>query len=558
LSATTTYTVSCSGPSGSANKSVTIYIASTSIATVQAGFAATPNLGGAVHYYCDCGTGASSSCVAGNNSNTGTSKSAPKQTIAAAISDLNSIGANGTIALCQGGAFNAGALTISRSGCAAGNICAELREYSPTTFSSTAKPRINFTTAGASLFTISGPSNGGVRILNLDWEGDAQSGGTYNDSNWGLYLYNAAHDITLGNNTINGFDVALYDSSTQPTSPGVSNNVTITGNDITNIRMWGYLGSGNNFNLTYNNFIGDGASTSLDHPIYLSSWLPTTNINVSSNNIQGQYLSSCLGSVIVAHGGYTNLSISSNTIAILASAATGGCWGISFGAPAAAEPTYFRNTNILGNTIINTGSVGINVNECPNCVVENNLIEMNWNYAYGMIGIQTGNQAYRSGLDDMNTANVISNNTIWTGSNAVNGITGVWIATEGTGYVVANNTVNYSSTSSGSGSVNCFQYDLSLSAYSFINNNNCYSAYSIYNWEHNHGATLPAWRTYSSGFDSASFTGDPLFTAAGTDFRPATGSTGSPLIGAGNMTYAPSVDISGVTRPNPPTIGAYE
>jgi len=59
-------------------------------------------------------------------------------------------------------------------------------------------------------------------------------------------------------------------------------------------------------------------------------------------------------------------------------------------------------------------------------------------------------------------------------------------------------------------------------------------------------------------FDASSITKNPLFTDPANPTYNFIPRAGSPLIGAGNATYAPIADALGLTRPNPPAIGAYE
>ncbi len=148
------------------------------------------------------------------------------------------------------------------------------------------------------------------------------------------------------------------------------------------------------------------------------------------------------------------------------------------------------------------------------------------------------------------------------------------IKAEGTGYIVANNTINYTSTNAGGwGGVTCFDYQLPLTSYSFIDNNHCNSAAPAYQWEATSGKSLVDWRTYSAGKlanglsadeSGKSFVGAPNFVNTSTspyDFHPSTTSPISPLLGAGYSTYAPTsgVYITGTTNwLNPPAIGAYE
>jgi hypothetical protein len=175
--------------------------------------------------------------------------------------------------------------------------------------------------------------------------------------------------------------------------------------------------------------------------------------------------------------------------------------------------------------------------------------------AVGGAGISVATASVRAGVaDDVNNANIIRNNTIWYGPNANTSGTGINVGVEGTGHIIANNTVTYTATSTGSnGAFSCFSYPLALSSYTFINNNHCESAAS-YKWEASRGS-LASWKTAATGFDTVSFTGNPLFTAAGTNFKPA---PGSPLINAGSLVYGSTTDLVGTARPSTPAIGAFE
>jgi hypothetical protein len=142
-------------------------------------------------------------------------------------------------------------------------------------------------------------------------------------------------------------------------------------------------------------------------------------------------------------------------------------------------------------------------------------------------------------------------------------MTGIQIKNEGTGHIVANNTVNYTSTSASS-LVSCFDYTQPIStAYAFINNNHCFSAATTYTWDKTNGPTLVAWQSYSiangNGFsaDSASRIGQPNFfnsTTSPYDFHP----TGLPLLGTGSASSVPATDVEGTAFLNPPAIGAYQ
>jgi hypothetical protein len=257
--------------------------------------------------------------------------------------------------------------------------------------------------------------------------------------------------------------------------------------------------------------------------------------------------------VLIAHGSIDGLLIKDNTVAVDAAQTTPGCWGIGINNNTnATHAQYYRHTILSGNTVVNGGNLGLTVSSCPGCIIENNLVISDW-VSGGGTGISVpGYGANGARGDDAGTAYVVRNNTVWFGPNATGTSTGIDINTEGTDYVVANNTV---SSAQSTGTVNCFRYRLGLSAYSFINNNHCYSTVTN-RWETTQGS-LATWRTFSApyGFDIASVTGNPQFTTSGTDFTPL---ITSPLIAAGTATQMSAKDFAGKTRPNPPAIGAFE
>lgn len=280
-------------------------------------------------------------------------------------------------------------------------------------------------------------------------------------------------------------------------------------------------------------------------------------MRIVGNYIHGQYGLTCGGVVIVGHGMFDGLTVADNIIDIDPAATTGGCYGIAFGNGGTTNPAYLRHAVFSGNTIRNGGSISLMVSNCPDCVIENNLVMQDWSpegYPYPTTGIAAPAEATRAGMDDMGDRNLIRNNTIWFGPKHTHGALGIKVGTEGTGHVVANNTVYYSSPSTVDtwGGVNCFGYPLPPPSYASINNNHCHSN-APYKWEAAHGP-LAAWQSYS-GSDTASLTGDPLFTQAGAAFTPL---PGSPLVGAGSAADGAVYDLAGKLRPNPPSIGAYE
>jgi hypothetical protein len=548
---------SLSGYSGTASCSDRSAALQAVIADVAAVCAAEP-MRGTVYYYCDCGTGADTSCVPGDDANTGTDPAMPRRTITDAVARFSTLTGTNTVAFCKGGAFDSSPRywhSLSNASCAAGTTCNDLREYSPPTFESGAKPIINNAQANVTTFAVTG-NRGGVRIMNLQLNG---AGGAIGNANWGVFLYAGAHDVTMCNLDMDGFDIAIHQSSGNTTNAPMTTNIKLTGSRITNSRTMGYLGAGTNAEVSYNYWDGNGGSNMFDHTIYAGSGeLTASNMKIIGNYIHGQYGPTCKGVVIVGHGKFDYLTVSNNYIEIDAAAGSGGCYGIGFGSGGYTTPTYFRHATFSGNTLKNTGNASLVVASCPDCLIENNLIIQDWDYMYPTVGIVAPAETARlSPADDVSDRNIIRNNTVWYGPKHMHGALGIHVRNEGSGHIVANNAVYYSSTSTVStwGGVNCFEYPLALSSYAFINNNHCYSG-AAYFWVTGHG-DLAAWRTYAAarGFDTASLTGDALLTAPGTDFTPA---ASSPLVGAGNGAYKSLADINGKIRPSPPAIGAFE
>ena len=523
----------------------------TAIASVQASYAALPlpdttkGLTGPVIHFCDCGTGASGSCVAGNDTTGNGSAANPYQSLAKAVTTLNAASSGTTIAMCQGGAFNATASYTINTTCTAGTTCFDLREYSPTTFSATAKPIIN-NSLSSILFTVQN-GHGGVRFMNLSFKGNNTG------SNELFFLWNAAHDVTIANNTIDSFSLPI-DNENQ-TSATSNTNVTVTGNNITNSSVMGFLGGGNNQVLSYNYFEGNGTndgSAYRNHSIYISSHNSVTGNYVIGNYVHGQYGSTCYGSQIVVHSIDSDLQIKGNYVAADASAANIHCWGIEVdnGAYAAGD----TGAVISNNTILVGGNEGIVMNNCNTCEISNNLLVNNTSANYG--GISVASQAH--GSFNLNTNTTVKNNTIYFSPATSGSLQGITIGVEGSGYIVANNVI---SSAQSSGSLTCSNYTgggLTPAAYTAINNQLCYKSSGTPTWEGGTGNSIVSW-TGSTGFDTASIiSSDPLFTAPTATPPNFVPNTGSPLIGAGTHTYTTTTDIVGTTRTNPPAIGAYE
>ena len=559
LKATTVYSITCEGVTGKVSNKVVVTVASAAIVGAANKCAVEPMRLGKVYYYCDCGTGAEAGCVAGNDTNAGRVPSTPRKTIGNAATLFRTLAANDTVALCKGGAFTTGSIFNMGTGkCTAGNACNDLRDYTPTTFAGTAKPIINRENVDAPLFNFTGPTAaggatraGGLRILNLKLQAGPAA------MNAGISFYRGARDVTMCNLDIDAFNIAVYNES----SDGITENIKLTGSLITNSLGVGYLGGGNNAEISYNYWLNNGNSSVFTHTLYFASSVELSSVKAIGNYIKGQRGPICLGVPFVGHFPVDGFQVRDNVVDIAASETSGGCWGIALtnltGNPA---PVYMRNTVISGNTIKNGGNLALTVTGCPGCVIENNVIINETAMSGTGIGVATLAKRANT-LDLVNERNIIRNNTIWYGPNANMGGTGISVGAEGSGHIIANNTVTYSTAVTvRNGAFNCFSYSLSTASYAFINNNHCYVPSTAFKWEATRG-TLAAWQAYSVtlGFDSASISGlDPKFKIVDSAILIDLANSNSPLKGKGVSAHKALLDINGKKRASPPAIGAYE
>jgi hypothetical protein len=332
--------------------------------------------------------------------------------------------------------------------------------------------------------------------------------------------------------------------------------------------------------MNYNSFIGTGGNNLFNHAIYAGASAPTDGMEIIGNYVYGfsvgaaEQNTQCMGVMISGGGEESNVVIRGNTLVQDKTKVFGGCYGIAWGNHTYNVGGKLHNIEISDNVIVNGGNVAIGLQNCSvGCTIKNNII-------YSEIpgaGIITALSAARTNVgtctpnsptvgvtcvDEQSSGIVIQNNTIYSTANNTGGYTGIDVGIEGTGYVIANNTVTYMSSAAGNG-VNCFSYGLATSAYLFVNNNHCFSAAS-HNWEKNHGSSLDAWKSYSRTFDSLSKEGvSPNFTAVtGTDLTKAFMPGAGPLLDAGDVTHGSDKDINGNIRPTPPAahpaIGARE
>jgi hypothetical protein len=173
-------------------------------------------------YVCDCQSGADANCIAGADANPGTSESAPKRTLGAAVTAFNGLPAGGAVALCKGGRWAPGAIGLNNAACQPDPACdttaeraagcyptttCDLRDYDPRpTWGNGDEGRPTISGAGAQL-TASASGNliangNGYRVLNIALVG--------NGSGTGISLNHYVTDFEMCNTLVQAFTFGAY------------------------------------------------------------------------------------------------------------------------------------------------------------------------------------------------------------------------------------------------------------------------------------------------------------------------------------------------------------
>lgn len=529
-----TYTVSASlsGVTGSAT--VRVAQAGTPAAaylTASQACAAMPvRSSGTTYYFCDCLAGAQSGCVTGNDNvaaseNSCTDPAMPCQSLSRAQTRFNAMAAGSTIAFCKGGAF-AGGLSLANASCRsatdmgapANTSTCDIRDYAPS-WGGTARPII---AAGGSAidFSSSSKSTQGVRILNLDLEGGGNTASAIFTYGQNTYFYSC-------NNVINAFGLGYQD---QPNGNLEPSNHTFIGNYVTNNGSQGMLARGHNLRIDSNFFDNNGSTNNRDHTLYISGINNPPALNGSVVNNEIRYTKGgCLGNPFIIHANWDGFLIENNIIDTGQNPGPG-CWNLAVQVDSGFPNSAFRNVIIRRNLFTGNGNHQVIADGCPGLVYENNINDVHDMYvSEGAVVIPF---SAASGGAPVSNNLAIRNNTIYFSGAASSGSSiGINVGNEGTGHVIANNAVYFTGTAG-----RCFHTPLSSNAYTFVGNDACNG-------------------TWDTGYDTTTHVTDPLFVNGLDNLRPQPTSL---LVAGGNATYAPTTDFVLKTRPNPPSIGAYE
>jgi hypothetical protein len=503
---------------------------------------------GTIYYISDCAAGAAPSCVAGNDANSGTSQALPWKTFDKARGRFKTLAAGDQLLFARGGSFTtAGSQPleawVNANGSAANPIV--VGAYTPAwAIGGEGRPIVTNATGGIFVFQRVSPGvlTQGVVVRDL-----ALRGG---DVDEGVWFYRGVRDVVLDNLLIDGFELGVYLAT--PVTPADSNDaITLRNSRVINNSGQGWLGSGAGVVIENNDFENNGfAEAVFNHNLYVggigSDVVIRGNRLFRSTMVGGE----CRGVSLVIHGYNPRLLVENNTVVEELGAAGGGCWGIQINA-VNARPETFAGSIVRGNKVIDAGNAAIVVANCPDCVIENNVVVHRQAFSVRGILIADGVLA----PDDAATTNVtVRNNSIYTTASESLGIT---LGEEGVSHSIVSNAIVYGGNG---GYFTCLSVGLPEGSYEAIDYNLCHMPGATFKrWAEGvpySNDPLVAWQS-ASPYDDNSRLADPQFSnPAGGDLT--FGSSGSPLQSAGHPTLSALRDANGALRPSPPAIGAYE
>jgi len=316
-------------------------------------------------------------CGTGSDENDGLSPSTPWRTFTRAMWRFNLLQAGESINFCRGDVFYDGSTSrLANYNCTADNKC-RIGDYYADVDSISAgleRPKI-INADGAKLFDFQDGGNadqdGGYLIENLILESVTANSAA-------IYLYNDVDDLTIRNVKIDGFKVGINAQGTNALNEGSNKQnerIIFENNQVVNNASQGWLGSCSDCEIRFNYFENNGYNrVMLDHNLYFSAH-DATNVLIANNtlkkstNINGI----CQGVSLVMHGVGKNITIENNLIEEEANKAWAGCWGIAVDTGYSTEES-FEHLIIRGNTVINTGNLGIGCSSCVDVLIENNTI----------------------------------------------------------------------------------------------------------------------------------------------------------------------------------------
>ncbi|HEY8942787.1 MAG TPA: right-handed parallel beta-helix repeat-containing protein, partial [Polyangiaceae bacterium] len=390
---------------------------------------------GNTYFVCDCAPGASPSCNPGDDRAAGT-REAPFRSYSKARDTFRQMQAGQTVALCRGGAFTVDEDRDWTNGrCESGQPCV-LRDYDPPGAKAALGLPILRVADGDGITLVNGglaEHEEGFVFMNLDLR-SASRGRRGN----GFFLYNDVDDVLMCGVSIDGFAIGVHSGGANesgPESDGKNARVVLRNARLSNNGDQGWLGGCDGCGIANSTFENNGFNRAiLNHSIYFGG----TGVEMFAlyNDLYRSAIvgGKCQGAPIVAHGQLTRLRIEGNTVREEAGKADPTCWGIAVDTGYEDRVEAFHDVVIRGNDVINVGNVGIGLNACQGCVIEDNLIVHEQPFSSSLIAVP---DRARSPNDLAMGAVSIRRNTLIV--RAPSEVIGIRLGDEGEGHVVVDN-----------------------------------------------------------------------------------------------------------------------
>jgi parallel beta-helix repeat protein len=527
----------------------------------------------ATYHVSDCGTGAATTCVPGNDANTGLSPASPWKSCAKVVAQFSKLAAGDRVLFARGSAQNACKLFyLSNLNSRKANPIV-LGAYTPTWGANAGNPIIN---GPADTYTLALRNSGnathdeGYVIQDLKFVGPGVTSKLA-----AIAISNDVDYVTLQRIEITNFrgGVQCDGGTGNPLaagSDGLTEHIVIRDSNFHHIRGMAILLSCNDTLIENNTFDNNGVGM-LDHHIYLHDAalnnvaLTTSQVVIRGNKLTNNspyasHLSEsptpggCGATAIIVHGLKHGIIIENNLVSEPIVPKNGSCWGISVD-PGNYSGIYakegFTNVSIRGNTVINY-NMGIGVDMCRNCTVENNYVYTERSGATGIVAPAKYFQAPIIG-NSTNTNLTVRNNTVYLKTPTYASV-GVRVSRDGGNHTVASNLIYFGPGSTATTA--CFNTaGLSVGAFATFDNNLCHFAGTQGMWD-TVRPTLALQQ--AAGLDLKSLTVNPSLNIPAAPHFALTVSSGSAAVNAGHPTVSSRFGAGGVKRDTSPDIGAFE
>jgi hypothetical protein len=328
----------------------------------------------------------------------------------------------------------------------------------------------------------------------------------------GFFFYNDVDDVLVCGATIDGFAIGVHAAGSNPPGPGSDGKnarIVLRNSRVTNNGGQGWLGGCDGCGVEHTSFENNGFEQPvLNHSIYFAG-ASANGMFALHNDLYRSAMAGgkCRGAPLVVHGTLSSLRVEGNTVREDVGAADLGCWGIAIDSGYDDREEGFHDVTIRGNDVVNVGNVGIGLNACKGCRIEDNLVVQEQPFESALIVVPN---RQRGDPDLALDGVVVSNNTLIARTPAA--VTGIAVGGEGARHVVSNNTL----LALGPGRVTCFEYDLPHARYAARDGNVCHGSAGAA-WTAQFRA-LAAWQR-ASGADQASSMENPRLSPAPGRFR---------------------------------------